>query len=95
MMFVREHLPPDVDPNVFFNRGLGFGEEIEEENAGDENEEEDTGDERDDREASRVSTKREKIGNQSPGTEAINMHVYNACNFLCFWTKTKPHARYA
>ncbi len=89
---------PDYNPNVFFNRGLAFGPEIEGENVGDENEEQDTGDERDDSEASRLSTERMhtfEIGNQSPGPEATNMHVYNACNFLCFWPKTKPDARYA
>jgi hypothetical protein len=89
---------PDYNPNVFFNRGLGSGDENEEENMGDENEEENTEDERDDSEASRLSTERMhtfEIGNQSPGPEATNMHVYNACNFLCFWPKTKPDDRYA
>jgi hypothetical protein len=100
---------PDFDTRTFLSdRGLRSGEGIEEEdpdaflinsheegNTGDENEEEDPGDERADSEASRLSTEREEIGNQSPGPEATNTHVYNACNFLCFWTKTKPNARYA
>jgi hypothetical protein len=76
---------PDFDTRTF----------LEEEDTGDENEEEDTEDEREDSEASRLSTAREEIGNQSPGPEATNMQVYNACNFLCLWTKTKPNARYA
>lgn len=87
---------PDFDTSAFFsNRGLGSGEEIEEENTGNEDEEEDTGDERDDSEASRLSTEREEIGDQFTGSEAKNMQVYNACNLLCFWTKTRPNARYA
>jgi len=90
---------PDFDTRTFLcDRGLCFGEEIEEEDTGDENEEEDTEDEREDSEASRLSTERMhtfEIGNQSPGPEATNMRVYNACNFLCFWPKTKPDARYA
>ncbi len=99
---------PDFDtrgPRSLRDRGLRS--EIEEEdpdaflinsheegNTGDENEEEDPGDERADSEASRLSTERQENGNQSPGPEATNTHVYNACNFLCYWTKTKPNARY-
>jgi hypothetical protein len=87
---------PDFDTRTFLrDRGLRFGEEIEEEDTGDENEEEDPGDERADSEASRLSSERQENGNQSPGPEATNTHVYTACNFLCYWTKTKPNARYA
>ena len=98
---------PDFDPDTFLNRGLDSGEKSKEEitgdgneerNAGDENEEENTGDERDDSEASRLSTARM----HREESEALNMQVYNAtsgawfcCNFSCFWTKTKPDARYA
>jgi hypothetical protein len=89
------HARPNFSSRPFRDRGLRFGEEIEEEDTGDENEEEDTEDEREDIEASRLNTERQEIGNQSPGPEATNMQVYNACNFLCFWTKTKPNARYA
>jgi hypothetical protein len=119
---------PDFDPNVLLNSGLGFGEEIEEENMGDENMEENTGKKIDTvEEAYRREERREQRAmdskqpapkfntnllsktfddNRSVGTgktakpsstdeRELDNFLCFFCNFLCFWKKPKPNARYA